>query len=199
MWATSAIGIRAIWAPSKAQPPAVAPGFGLAQPDFDFLLCSQAGSLSNSAMSLGFISGFLGISGWPLSVCKCSGRPPDIQGLSQMPVSVGPLQVRWSHLGLRELETNAVLDGNVHRLGEPRRRQGGHPCRRVSRCTRAGPPPELQRIDPPVDNLGRGRSADRLHEQVAVVDQPCGRRNCPRPRPAVGAAHVDEPALVRAS
>ncbi|OYV17107.1 MAG: hypothetical protein CG441_1537, partial [Methylococcaceae bacterium NSM2-1] len=27
------------------------PGFGLAQPDFSFLLCSQAGSSSSAAMS----------------------------------------------------------------------------------------------------------------------------------------------------
>ena len=51
IWATSAIGSKAIWAPSKAQPPAEAPGLGLAQPDFSFLLCSQAGSSSSTAMS----------------------------------------------------------------------------------------------------------------------------------------------------
>jgi hypothetical protein len=52
MWATSAIGSSAICAPSNAQPPAVAPGLGLAQPDFDLALCAQAGSFNNSAMSL---------------------------------------------------------------------------------------------------------------------------------------------------
>ncbi|MCY1446883.1 hypothetical protein D9M71_634750 [compost metagenome] len=56
MCATSAIGSRAICAPSKAQPPSVAPGLGLAQPDFSFLLCSQEGSSSSSAMSLAFIA-----------------------------------------------------------------------------------------------------------------------------------------------
>jgi hypothetical protein len=45
------MGNRAICAPSKAQPPAADPGLGLAQPDFSFLLCSQAGSSSNAAMS----------------------------------------------------------------------------------------------------------------------------------------------------
>jgi hypothetical protein len=50
--ATSAIGNSAICAPSNAQPPAEAPGLGLAQPDFSFLLCSQEGSSSSSAMSL---------------------------------------------------------------------------------------------------------------------------------------------------
>ena len=54
--ATSAIGSRAIWAPSKAQPPAVAPGFGLAQPDFSFLLWAQAGSSSRAAMSFCFMA-----------------------------------------------------------------------------------------------------------------------------------------------
>ena len=52
MWATSAIGSSAICAPSNEQPPAVAPGLGRAQPDFDFSLCAQAGSLSSSAISL---------------------------------------------------------------------------------------------------------------------------------------------------
>lgn len=55
MCATSAIGNNAICAPSKAQPPAVAPGFGLAQPDFDFLLWAQAGSSSKAAMSFCFM------------------------------------------------------------------------------------------------------------------------------------------------
>ena len=55
MWATSAMGRSAIWAPSKAQPPAVAPGFGLAQPDFAFWLWAQAGSSSRAAMSFCFM------------------------------------------------------------------------------------------------------------------------------------------------
>jgi hypothetical protein len=45
------MGNKAICAPSKAQPPAEAPGLGLAQPDFSFLLCSQAGSSSSWAIS----------------------------------------------------------------------------------------------------------------------------------------------------
>ena len=52
MCATSAIGSKAICAPSKEQPPAVAPGLGRAQPDLDLVLCVHAGSLSNSAISL---------------------------------------------------------------------------------------------------------------------------------------------------
>ena len=56
MWATSAMGSRAIWAPSKVQPPAVAPGVGRAQPDLLFRLWAQAGSFSNAASSLVFIA-----------------------------------------------------------------------------------------------------------------------------------------------
>ena len=52
MCATSAIGSSAICAPSNEQPPAVAPGFGLAQPDLDLALCAQAGSLRASAICL---------------------------------------------------------------------------------------------------------------------------------------------------
>ena len=54
MWATSAMGSSAICAPSKEQPPAVAPGLGLAQPDFSFVLCVQAGSSSRAWISLAF-------------------------------------------------------------------------------------------------------------------------------------------------
>jgi hypothetical protein len=54
MCATSAIGSSAICAPSKEQPPAVAPGLGRAQPDFSFLLCVQAGSSSRAWISLDF-------------------------------------------------------------------------------------------------------------------------------------------------
>ena len=44
IWATSAIGSSALRAPSKQHPPCVAPGCGLAQPDFDLSLWAQAGS-----------------------------------------------------------------------------------------------------------------------------------------------------------
>src|SRR5574343_1773708 len=56
MWATSAIGNSAICAPSKEQPPAVAPGLGRAQPDFSFLLWLQAGSSSRAWISLAFMA-----------------------------------------------------------------------------------------------------------------------------------------------
>src|SRR5574344_134745 len=55
-WATSAMGNRVICAPSKAQPPAVAPGLPTLQPDFDLPLCGQAGSSINTAISLPFIA-----------------------------------------------------------------------------------------------------------------------------------------------
>jgi len=48
MWATSAMGSKAICAPSNEQPPAVAPGLGRAQPDFSLWLWLQAGSLSKA-------------------------------------------------------------------------------------------------------------------------------------------------------
>src|SRR6185369_8034611 len=55
MWATSAIGSKAICAPSKEQPPAVAPGLGLAHPDFSLVLWLQAGSSSRAWISLAFM------------------------------------------------------------------------------------------------------------------------------------------------
>ena len=55
MWATSAIGNRAICAPSKAHPPWAAPGVALAQPVFPFALCLQAGSLRSAWISFGFM------------------------------------------------------------------------------------------------------------------------------------------------
>ena len=58
--ATSAIGNSVICAPSKVQPPAVAPGFGRVQPPLAlFALLAQAGSSISRAMSLVLIVGIL--------------------------------------------------------------------------------------------------------------------------------------------
>ena len=55
----------------KAQPPAVAPGLGLTQPDFSFLLWEQAGSSSRAAMSFCF----MGTPGIDLGNHQAAGVP----------------------------------------------------------------------------------------------------------------------------
>jgi hypothetical protein len=82
MCATSAMGSSAICAPSKEQPPAVAPGLGLAQPDFSFLLCSQAGSSSSAAMSFGFMRA---ATSSPTSAPACSLDVVDTNNGEPMP------------------------------------------------------------------------------------------------------------------
>ena len=78
-----------------------------------------------------------------------------------------------SNLGL-PVQSDAILERNVHGLGQPGGRAGRHPLLEFAeQRPRGSAPGVLERIDSGADHLGRRRPSDRLDQkQVTVIDEP---------------------------